>query len=78
MFKLTPNQIEVLEMLRGQGCHWIAGATEREWKEGREYYIDTRVNVRGIRRKFAKGNREAVEQRLEKESHDARKTHRDG
>jgi len=61
MKKLTSNQVEVLQALRRQGCEFVAEATERHWTVGEPYYIDSRVNVRGIRRKFKQGNREAVE-----------------
>ena len=58
--KLTENQTWVIKELLRQGCPWIAGATEREWQEGKPYYIDDRVSVRGIRRKFNQGNKEAT------------------
>ena len=58
---LTPNQKEVLQTLRQQNCHWIASATEQAWEKGKPYYIDTRVNVKGIRRKFNQGNKEALD-----------------
>lgn len=57
---LTANQVEVLQMLRQQKCEFIAEVTERHWKQGKSYYIDDRVSVRGIRRKFDQGNREAT------------------
>jgi len=60
--QLTKNQIEVLKMLREQHCYLIATITEQNWKSGKSYYIDDRVKVRGIRRKYNQGNREAVKQ----------------
>lgn len=57
---LTSNQVEVLQALRKQGCDFIAEATERHWKQGESYYIDDRVSVKGVRRKFKQGNREAT------------------
>ena len=59
--KLTQNQIGVIQALRRQGCEFIAEETRRQWVDGNQYYIDSRVNVRGIRRDFMRGNREAVE-----------------
>lgn len=59
MKHLTDNQVWVIDELRRQGCHFIAGETERHWKEGRRYYIDSRVGVKGIRLKFKQGNKEA-------------------
>jgi hypothetical protein len=56
---LTSLQIEVLTLIRAKGLHWIAGATEDHWRRGEEYYIDDRVNAKGIRRKFAQANRQA-------------------
>lgn len=61
MKELTQNQKEVLQKLRDQGAEFIAAATERHWLAGEAYYIDDRVNVKGIRRKFKQGNKEALE-----------------
>ena len=61
--ELTRNQIWVLEELRRQNHYFIAAETEERWKQGLPYYIDTRVSVKGIRRKFEQGNREAVERK---------------
>ena len=60
MKELTRNQVWVLEELRHQGHYFIADETERRWKQGLPYYIDTRVSAKGIRRKFEQGNKEAV------------------
>ena len=57
-YELTPLQIEVLQRLRHQDCHFIAEATERHWKQGESYYIDSRVPVKNIRRKFNQCNKE--------------------
>lgn len=58
--ELTPNQRWVLEELRRQDCHFLALATERAWRAGETYYIDDRVRVRGVRRRFRQGNKEAT------------------
>jgi len=60
MKQLTRNQIWVLEELKRQGCYWVATATEVAWKNGETYYIDKRVNAKGVRRKFNQGNKEAL------------------
>lgn len=59
MHELTELQQAVLSDLRSQNCHFIAAAAEREWKAGNRYYIDTRVRVRGIRRRFEQCNKQA-------------------
>ena len=58
--KLTENQLDVLSALRMQNCPLLAQSTEKAWSQGKEGYIDSRVNVRGIRRKHAQGNKEAL------------------
>jgi len=45
--------------LRAKGLDWIAAATEREWQAGKRYYIDSRVNAKGIRRDYERGNKQA-------------------
>jgi hypothetical protein len=57
---LTKNQTWVLHELKKQGCSWIEAATRNAWINGKTYYIDDRVKVRGIRRKFNQGNKEAL------------------
>ena len=56
--QLTLNQQWVVDELKRQNCHWLSSATEREWKKGNCYYIDDRIKVKGIRRKFVQGNHE--------------------
>lgn len=46
MKTLTPNQQFVLESLRRKDDDWIAAATERAWKSGESYYIDSRCPAR--------------------------------
>lgn len=58
MHELTSNQIEVLQLMRKQECFFLANATERAWRAGEKYYIDSRVNIKGVRRKFNKANNE--------------------
>jgi hypothetical protein len=61
MKTLTPNQLTVIATLRKRGSDFTAAATERHWKAGQAYYLDTRNGARkGIMRAFNKGNREAV------------------
>ena len=57
--ELTYNQIWVVKELERQGHSFIAAVTKREWENGKTYYIDSRVGVKGIRRKFLQGNKEA-------------------
>jgi len=59
--ELTNNQIWVIEELKKQGCNFLSAIIEVSWKEGKPYYIDSRVGVKGIRRKHEQGNREATE-----------------
>ena len=56
---LTTTQRTVLLRLRSRNLHWTADVTERRWRAGLPWYIDRRVNARGIRRLFNRGNREA-------------------
>ena len=56
---LTPTQRTVLLTLRNRNLHWTADAGARRWRAGLPWYIDRRVNARGIRRLFNRGNREA-------------------
>ena len=58
---LTENQKQVIAGLELQGAPMVAAATKRHWEEGQPYYLDKRVAVRGIRRKFTQGNKEAVQ-----------------
>lgn len=58
--ELTLNQIWVIQELRRQNCHFLAEATERNWRAGEFAFIDDRVNVKGIRRKFKQGNKETI------------------
>ena len=58
---MTLNQQSVLDRLRRSDHRWIAEETERAWKNGETYYIDTRVSVsQTLRRDFTKGNCEAL------------------
>lgn len=58
---LTNNQQEVLATLRKRGATYTAESTERHWRNGESYYIDTRNSARkGIMRKFNQGNLEAT------------------
>ncbi len=62
MPELTPTQQHVVTELRRRGADWTAEATERHWREGRPYYLDSRNQAgRGLRRLFNKGNQEAQE-----------------
>lgn len=57
----TTNQAEVLAALRRRGLHFTADASAAAWRAGRPYYIDARLGVgRGLRGRFALGNREAL------------------
>lgn len=58
--RLTSNQIWVIEELYRQDCPFVASCTKEHWERGEEYYIDPRVPVKGVRRKFNQGNKEAV------------------
>ena len=61
MRTLTPNQQWVLDELRRRDHDFIASATELHWRAGESYYTDSRVGkVRGIRRRFNQGNKEAT------------------
>jgi hypothetical protein len=55
---MTTLQQDVLRRMRRRGLDFVAAATERHWANGETYYIDSRVNARGIRRDFARANRE--------------------
>ena len=57
---LTTTQRTVLLRLRNRDLDWNADQTERCWRAGSTWYIDRRVDARGIRRLFARGNREAL------------------
>jgi hypothetical protein len=60
--KLTFNQRLVLAALRVKGADITAAATERHWRNGQRYYLDTRNSARrGLVRRFEQGNREAEE-----------------
>lgn len=60
--ELTPHQTATLAKMRKAGLDWVASATEREWKGGQAYYIDTRCRCsKALRAAFEKGNREALE-----------------
>lgn len=59
--ELTENQLWVIEELKRQNCCFVAACVELSWKDGQPYYMDTRVEVKGIREKFNQGNREATE-----------------
>jgi len=61
MRALTENQKWVIEELRRQNCFFIAAVTKTAWEDGRTYYLDSRVSVKGVRRKFEQGNKEALE-----------------
>lgn len=55
--QLTDFQIGVIERMRKAKLDWVAEATEREWKAGNTYYIDTRCKAsKQLRRDFEKGN----------------------
>ena len=60
MRELTDNQIWVLEELRKRGGEFIAEVTKQHWEKGESYYLDGRINARGIKRKFEQGNKEAT------------------
>jgi hypothetical protein len=57
---LTASQRTALLRLRKRGLYWIADETERRWRTGLTWYIDRRVSARGIRRLFARDNRDAA------------------
>lgn len=62
--RLTPNQQEVLATLRERGAEFTAEVTERHWRKGEPYYMDSRNAAReGLVRKFNQGNKEAIETR---------------
>lgn len=59
--RLTVNQIYVLNELEHRGLYLIAEATREAWKHCRTYYLDSRQgDVHGLRRKFKRGNNEAL------------------
>lgn len=59
--RLTRDQQYVLKVLREREAFLTADATERAWKHGEVYYLDTRNSARkGIVRLFNQGNEEAV------------------
>lgn len=58
---LTEDQGLVLATLRQRGAWLTADATERAWRAGERYYLDSRNSAgRGIRRAFEAGNRQAA------------------
>lgn len=57
---LTRHQVQVLAALRLNGLHLIADGTEKCWRRGESYYIDSRIRAHGLRRAFELGNRDAV------------------
>jgi len=61
MKRLTENQQWVIQELRRRKMWWLAAATEENWRGGKTYYIDRRVNARGIQRAFNQGNEEAAQ-----------------
>lgn len=64
--ELTENQKQVLAILRMRGADWTAEVTERHWRNGERYYIDTRNGAgKGIRRRFEQGNKEATRQNVQ-------------
>ncbi len=58
--RLTENQRNVLASLRAREMFLLADATEQHWRRGETYYLDPRVKATGLRRAFARGNREAL------------------
>jgi len=59
--RLTENQIGVLHCLLKRGAILTAAATERHWRNGKRYYLDSRNRAaKGIRRKFEQGNRDVT------------------
>lgn len=49
---LSWEELCVIGELKAKGCYFTATAFERAWSEGRSYYLDSRVKIRGIRRKI--------------------------
>ena len=61
MKPLTENQKTVLAKLRERGADFTAEATERHWRAGKPYYLDSRNSARkGLVRAFNRGNQEAT------------------
>lgn len=61
---LTKNQEEVLAALVRHDASRTAESTERKWRSGQEWYLDTRCNFpSGLKAKFRVGNQEAIEAR---------------
>lgn len=57
---LTEEQRQIIEVLRQRGADWTADATERHWKSGERYYLDSRNSAgRGLKRAFERGNKQA-------------------
>ena len=55
--KLTEQQRDVIGALRVAGADWTAKATERAWKAGEAYYLDSRLAIsRAIRKAFHDAN----------------------
>lgn len=59
MANLTKTQQAAIEALRKEGLDFIAGASERFWSNGQQYYIDARVPVsKPTRNLFIRANKE--------------------
>ena len=57
----TEFQKKVIQKLREHDCHHLANRTEEAWRQGKEYYADTRVSLpKQVRKDFLQGNREAT------------------
>lgn len=62
--QLTEFQIGVIERMRKAKLDWVAEATEREWKAGNTYYIDSRCKCsKQLRKDFEKGDEMSGTQR---------------
>jgi len=59
---LTPKQIEMLAWLRKGWFNVTADAAEEQWKNGKSYYLDTRLSISITkRRQFDDCNKQAAD-----------------
>ena len=60
---LTHSQSLAIQRLKDKGCDRIAENAEAQWLNCETYYIDDRVDMRGVKRLFKQGNADAIHQR---------------
>lgn len=59
--RLTKEQQEVFAALKERGLCFIADSAKRRWEMGRRYYIDLRIDAKGLRHRFEKANKQAID-----------------